>query len=279
MASLTAQTHPRLGHATPADRRVARVGQRNADGWSPPWTFEERLKALFIPPSLYIRYKVAKEHLRGESELRLLSCLVDRTRNAVDAGANKGTYSFVLSRLARLVYAFEPNPKMFAMLRRTVGRNILLSPLAFSNRTGAAEFRVPRYGKGRYSNQGGTLSTVKVSDDYAALQVQAERLDALNLKDVGFIKIDVEGFEAEVLEGARSLIARDRPTLMIEIEEKHTRIPIETALCEVLALGYDGLFFDRAQQALRALGSFDPEAHHRNPVQGYVYNFIFVPRR
>jgi hypothetical protein len=82
-----------------------------------------------------------------------------------------------------------------------------------------------------------------------------------------------------VLERARSLIARDRPTLMIEIEEKHTRIPIETALSEVPALGYDGLFFDRAQQALRALGSFDPEAHHRNPVEGYLYNFIFMPRR
>jgi hypothetical protein len=155
-----------LSQDVTANRGITPMGFRTGDGWSPPWTLEERLKALLIPPSLYIRYKVVKKHLKGEAELRLLSCLVDRTRNAVDAGANKGTYSFVLSRLARIVYAFEPNPKMFEMLRRTARRNILLSPLALSNRTGAAEFRVPRYGKGSYSNQGGTLSTVKVSDDY-----------------------------------------------------------------------------------------------------------------
>ncbi len=261
------------------DQRVE-AGEPAADaGWSPPSTIEERLKALLIPPRLYIRYKAAKERFKGEAEMRLLSFLVDRNRNAVDAGANKGTYSFVLGQLARTVYAFEPNPKMFEVLRRTAGRNVVVSPLALSNRTGEVEFRVPRYGKGSYSNQGGTLSAIKVNEDYAALPVKAEPLDALNLDDIGFIKIDVEGFEYEVLEGARALIARDRPTLMIEIEEKHTQIPIETALAEVLALGYDGLFFDRNAQALRALSYFEPEGHHRQPVKGYVYNFIFLPRR
>ena len=237
------------------------------------------MKALLIPPQLYIRYKVAKEYKTGEAELPLFPFLVDRTRNAVDAGANKGTHCFVLSQLARTVYAFEPNPKMFAVLRRTARGNVVVSPLALSNRSGTAEFRVPRYGKGSYSNQGGTLSAVKVNDDYAALQVRVDTLDALGLENVGFIKIDVEGSEADVLEGARDLIARDRPTLMIEIEQKHTRSPIETALSNVLALGYDGLFFDRTQQALRSLDDFDPEDHHRKPVKGYVYNFIFVPTR
>ncbi|MEQ8247918.1 MAG: FkbM family methyltransferase [Alphaproteobacteria bacterium] len=250
-----------------------------ATDWSPPRTVEERIKGFLVPPRLYIRYKVAKERLRGEAEMRLLPFLVDRNRNAVDAGANKGTYSFVLGQLARTVYAYEPNPKMFAVLQRTAGRNVVASPLALSNQTGVVEFRVPRYGKGSYSNQGGTLSAIKVNDDYAALPVNAERLDALGLTDIGFIKIDVEGFETEVLEGAREIIARDRPTLMIEIEEKHTQVPIEDALAGVVALGYDGFFYDRAAHALRALGAFHPGDHHRNPVKGYVYNFIFFARR
>jgi len=253
--------------------------QTTGPGWSPPLTLEERVKGFLIPPRLYIRYKLGKERWKGETEIQLLPMLVDRNRNAIDAGANKGTYTFRLGQLARRVYAFEPNPKMYGVLHRTAGRNVVLSPLALSNRTGTAEFRVPRYGKGSYSNQGGSLSTVKVADDYGALTVQTERLDALDITNVGFIKIDVEGFESEVIEGARALIARDRPTLMIEIEEKHTRVPIETALADILALGYDGLYYDRTTRALRALGSFDPETQHRNPATGaYIFNFIFLPR-
>ena len=116
------------------DKSVAAVAP--AIDWSPPRTVEERLKGFLVPPRLYIRYKVAKERLRGEPEMRLMSFLVDRNRNAVDAGANKGTYSFVLGQLARTVYAYEPNPKMFAVLQRTAGRNVVVSPLALSDRAG-----------------------------------------------------------------------------------------------------------------------------------------------
>ena len=248
------------------------------EAWRPPSTFEERVKALLIPPQLYIRYKVIKERLKGEAEIRLLSFLVDRNRNVVDAGANKGTYTFIFGRLAKKVYAFEPNPKMFDILKRTAGRNVVLSPLALSNAAGDMEFRVPRYGKHSYSNQGGTLSAIKVNEDYAAIPVKTARLDGLDLQNIGFIKIDVEGSESEVLQGAREVIARDRPTLMIEIEEKHTQVPIENALAEVLSLGYDGFFFYRTTQALRSISCFEPEQHHRDPRKGYVFNFIFLPK-
>ena len=169
-------------------------------------------------------------------------------------------------------------PKCFDILKRTAGRNVVLSPLALSNAAGDMEFRVPRYGKHSYSNQGGTLSAIKVNEDYAAMPVKAARLDGLDLQNIGFIKIDVEGSESEVLQGAREVIARDRPTLMIEIEEKHTQVPIENALAEVLALDYDGFFFDRTTQALRSISCFEPEQHHRDPRKGYVFNFIFLPK-
>ncbi|MDC0655217.1 hypothetical protein OAP48_00765, partial [bacterium] len=61
-------------------------------------------------------------------------------------------------------------------------------------------------------------------------------------------------------------------------EEKHTQVPIENALAEVLALGYDGFFFDRTTQALRSISCFEPEHHHRDPRKGYVFNFIFLPK-
>jgi FkbM family methyltransferase len=241
------------------------------------WTFEERVKHALIPSGLYIRYKVLKERWRGEAEFGLLDMLVDRRRNAIDAGANKGTFSHVLSRLAQQVYAFEPNPKMFAILKRSAAANVAVSPLALSDRAGDAEFLIPRRANGRHSNQGGSLSRIKVHGDHLALPVRMARIDDLDLPDIGFIKIDVEGSEMAVLEGAHALLARDRPTLMIEMEEAHTRRPIEESLQKVMALGYRGLFFDRSRGCLRLVEDFDPETMHRQRDQGYVFNFIFLP--
>jgi FkbM family methyltransferase len=243
--------------------------------WTPPVTFEERLKELLVPPWLYIRYKAQKELLKGEGEVKLLPFLVDPKRNAVDAGANKGTYTYFLARLAKHVHAFEPNPKMFKILRRGMAGNVTASPIALSNLAGTAELRIPRQRKGGYSNQGGSLSAAKISQNYKSVTVEARRLDDIELGDVGFIKIDVEGFEQEVIDGAVALIKRCRPTLLVELEERYTKVPIETALKNILDLGYRGIFLDRGM--LRPLEDFDPEANHRNATRGYVFNFVFLP--
>jgi FkbM family methyltransferase len=232
-------------------------------------TFEERLKHALVPGRCYIRYRAAKEWWRGEPEIRLLPSLVDRRRNAVDVGANKGTYSYFLARLARQVYAFEPNPKMFAVLRRTVGRNVTALPLALSDRSGAATLRIP-YGRKGVSNQGSSLSAAKPMDHFIPLQVESRRLDDLGLADVGFIKIDVEGHEREVLQGAAQIIERDRPTLLIEIEEAHTGVPLMQSIEWVCGLGYDAHFLHAG--GLQPLAALAPVRH------GYIFNFVFLPR-
>ncbi len=249
-----------------------------AESWSPPFTWEERLKYALVPASLYIRYRAAKEWRRGEREVHLLSHLVDPARVSVDVGANKGVYSYFLRRRSRHVHAFEPNPKLFSVLQRTMGRaaNVTLSPLALADRTGEAELRVPQRASG-FSNQGSSLSAVKVSDNFRSVTVRTSRLDDLDISDIGFIKIDVEGFESQVLQGARETIVRDRPVLLIEIEERHRNQPIEAAIAEVEALGYRGLALRRRH--LIDLAEFDPERQHRAPASpgDYINNFIFLP--
>ncbi len=239
------------------------------------WRWEERLKHALLPGRLYIRYRAAKEMRRGEVEFRLLPFLVDRGRNAVDAGANKGWYSHYLSRLARQVYAFEPNPKIYAVLRRTAAANVNAFPIALSDRSGESVLRVPFGAKG-HPNQGSTLSPRKEIGPFTAVTVAAHRLDDLGLGDIGFIKIDVEGFEHAVLAGGAATIARDRPTLLIEMQEAITGVPIVESLRQVLALGYAGLFVENGR--LRPLDAFDPQRHHRLGTPGYVYNFIFLAK-
>ena len=238
-------------------------------------TLGERLKYALVPGPLYIRYRARKERRRGEGEIALLPFLVDPQRNAIDAGANKGVYTYFIAKYARHTYAYEPNPKMFAILQRNVGANVTVSPVALGDATGDGVLRIPLLDKG-HSNQGASLSAVKVAGNFTPVAVQTARIDDLGLRDIGFIKIDIEGFEAAVLRGARETIARDRPVLLVEIEEKHTHRPIEDDIEDIAALGYDGMFLG-AGGVLHALGAFDPVANHRQPARGYVYNFVFVP--
>ncbi len=252
--------------------------ENNLSGeWQPPVNFEERLKRWLIPPRLFLRGLAHRERARGEAEIGLLPYLVDPTRNSVDIGANRGVYTYWLQRCSAHVYAYEPNPKMLHDLRAGVAGNVTVSDVALSDRDGTAEFRVPRSRKG-YSNQGGSLNHAKVGPDYGAVTVRCAPLDGEGLDNIGFIKIDVEGHEFAVLDGAAETLKRDRPTLLIEIEERHNRIPIEQALARVEALGYTGFALMRG--VLHATSHFDPEAHHRNPadVADYVFNFVFLPK-
>lgn len=234
----------------------------------------ERLKYSLIPGSLYIKYRANKELHRGEAEVSLLPFLAPRDRNAVDAGANKGVYTYFMARLCKHVYAFEPNPKIYRILQKTIAGNVTASPAALSDNTGRAVLRVP-YGSRGHQNQNASLSAVKVSGNHTPVDVETYRLDDLQIENIGFMKIDVEGFELPLLAGAAKTIARDRPNLLIEMEERHTKQPIEHSLKYVLDLGYDGFFLRKG--VLHPLSAFDPEADHRKPSGHYVFNFIFLP--
>ena len=250
----------------------------NSTTWQPPVSFEERVRGVLIPPSIYYVLRARRELRRGEAELRILPFLVDPTLIAVDAGANKGVYTYWLERLSRHVHAYEPNPKMFNVLKRGAGRKATLHHAALSDRAGEFALRIPKTGKGRYSNQGASLNHDKVGDSYGEVMVETRRLDDENLGKIGFIKIDVEGHEMAVLDGALETIQRDRPTLLIEMEQQHTGRAIEDDIKRVTDLGYRMLWLH--QGVLNGGERFDGDAHHRAAAsrEDYVFNFIFVPK-
>ncbi len=245
--------------------------------WEPPSKLEERLTRALVPARLYYAIRAHREWRRGERELKLLPHLLDRNKNSVDVGANKGVYTYWMQRYSRHVYAYEPNPKIFKILRAGARGNVTASPIALSNTAGRSVLRVPRTAKG-YSNQGASLNHEKVGPSFGEVTVETRRLDDENLENVGFIKIDVEGHEFAVLEGARATIGRDRPTLLMEIEQAHNKMPIEESLARVTGLGYDG--FALIGGALRSLAFFYPELHHRAAPrpEDYIFNFVFIAK-
>ena len=244
--------------------------------WQPPSSLEERVRAALIPARWRLAYKSWREGRFGEREFRLLPRLVAPGRVALDVGANRGVWTYALRRLAREVHAFEPNPKMFADLSAALKGRAHLHALALSDRNGEAEFRVPR-GRRGYSNQGGSISAIAVPRDFGALTVPTARLDDLGIADVGFIKIDVEGAELAVIAGARETLRRDRPVLVVELEERHTGRPIEAMIADIEEHGYAG--FGLLDGALTPWRAIDLDAWHRRRVgqPGYLFNFIFRP--
>ena len=246
--------------------------------WEPPSGLEETLKAALLPPRLLCMIRAHRELRRGERELRLLPWVMDKSRNSVDVGANKGVYTYWMQKHSRHVYAYEPNPKMFKILAAGARGNVTASPVALSNKNGRAMLRIPKSSKG-YSNQGASLNYEKVGRKFGQVEVETRRLDDEDVHDIGFIKIDVEGFEFPVLEGAAQTIKGDRPTLLIEIEEVHNQIPIGDALKRVTDFGYTG--FALINGTLSPLDFFDAEANHRNPRtrRDYIFNFLFFPQR
>ncbi|HVY03005.1 MAG TPA: FkbM family methyltransferase, partial [Caulobacterales bacterium] len=215
----------------------------------------------------------ARDWRKGEPEVRLLPFLADPARAAIDAGANRGVWAHVLSRLCPKVYAFEPNPKLFAVLKAGARANVECHRCGLSDSDGEAELMVPGV-PGRYSNQGATLNPAKVAGQpFATMRVETRRLDGLDLDPVGFIKIDVEGHEMAVLRGAKALIARDRPRLIIEMEEKHTKQPLAEAIAEVTALGYRMIYL--GADGLADAARFAPGAMSPRGIP--VNNFIVLP--
>ncbi len=134
----------------------------------------------------------------------------------VDVGANIGNHTVFFGRvLGAPVYAFEPFPASFAFLRHNVAANGLDATVrAFAGALGANEARGDTV-----LPDGSNLGMVRVREA-AAGAIEIRRLDSFAIEwPVGLLKIDVEGSECAVLQGAAGLIGRDLPDIMLEAAE------------------------------------------------------------
>jgi len=146
----------------------------------------------------------------------------------VDVGANCGLYSMVaaLSNPEIKVVAFEPFPPIFESLQKNIALNhlenrVVCENLALSSQSGSAVFHIPR-SEGKDFATTGTLvaESWQVRQNADEVQVKTVRFDEYERSHpmrVDLIKIDVEDFEADVLEGMTETIKRDRPFIVCEI--------------------------------------------------------------
>jgi FkbM family methyltransferase len=227
-----------------------------------------RLLRRLLPQRLALRLRrewLARQVASGEGphfehDIPLLKTFVKPTDVCWDIGANAGTYTLHLSRLAAQVFAFEPVPHSLEILRDVTRHaqltNVVARSLALSDKVGRARMGVPV--EGFYG--GFYLASF---DTGGALDVATSTIDALIAEGVpepDFIKCDVEGAEDLVLDGARELLARRRPIWLLETFR-------DDIVPRMQSLGYTA----HARDSRNSLVEVTSRVHERN--------YWFFPRR
>ncbi len=143
---------------------------------------------------------------------------------AVDIGGNMGlwTYAMVKSNMFKEVLVFEPNSALTIDLANAGFDNVKIFHKAVSSVTGSSCLRIPVHGNMLLDGWASLEEKIDVDTDiFQELNVETTRLDDLALIDVGFIKIDVEGHELDLLAGARKFFSVNRSACVIECREKN----------------------------------------------------------
>ena len=241
--------------------------------------FDDALK--HYAPRAWFHFKFLKyKHLkRGEPELWLIRHLVEPGTTALDIGASIGIYSTEMARYAAKVIAFEANPAVAAFTRSVAARNVEVVNVALSSHAGRSTLTVPLNVRGRAVTELASIAMHPPSDGNAvAIDVETRRLDDFAITNCSFIKIDVEGHEESVLEGAPSLIAAERPVLMIELVEAFNPGVVARLTARYAALSYSVFF---SKNGLRPIAEFDAARDQDEallPTRQYAANFFFIPR-
>ena len=162
-----------------------------------------------------------------DDEVRLVLALLPEDGVFLDVGAYFGWYSLVVAseKAGATVHAFEPVPASGARLeenrRLNVIGNVTLHRAAVGAEEGTAEIELPP------ASNGGSAHLSSASGDAPREKVRVTTLDSVveeeELARVDVVKIDVEGAEVEVLRGARRMLERFRPELVMELNPSALR--------------------------------------------------------
>ena len=132
----------------------------------------------------------------------------NRMHTAIDVGGHCGFWRYYLGGNFKKVYAFEPVEIFRECFKKNIPHgNVELLPVALGNENGFVSMNV------ELENTGATHVSSNTND---LNKVELKKLDDYELTDVDFIKIDVEGYENQVVLGAKETLLRNKPIIIVE---------------------------------------------------------------
>jgi FkbM family methyltransferase len=249
-----------------------------------------RQVAMRLAPGAFWRRRVRRLHAAAhEDEIALLSVLCRPGQAGLDVGASAGIYSVKMSRLVSRCVAFEPRPRQAHELRLMALHAQLpieVEEVAVSDAPGYTTLHILLDDSGRSMIE--PDNALADEDDSASetVNVATRTLDSYGFAPVGFVKVDMEGHELAVLQGAGALLRTQRPHLLVEVEDRHRAHAVRD-VCQLMAdVGYSVPFNQGGR--LRAEADFDPATHQAPRNIGgwksgwrrhgvYINNFISIP--
>ncbi len=235
-----------------------------------------------LPKKYQVPAKYWFSWLRGvlEPEMKILSHIVQRNDLVIDVGGNRGVYAYFLWKMGARVEVFEPNPVCFDVLTKWASEKLLVNvhSVALSSQSGFANLHIPIDTDGLEHDASASIENAGFTK-FRKTTVTLQTLDSFKFQCVSLIKIDVEGHEYSVFDGAVETLTSSRPALLVEIEQRHCDKPIAQVFEKILSFGYQG-FFIRAGK-LQELKKFDLARDQslqsfNGPARKYINNFLFL---
>ena len=252
-------------------------------------TLAQRMRRVFPGMSIPLRlpfgawWLLEKSALDGEliheafesREMRFVEKLLRPGMTVVDAGAHHGLYTLLASKCVGRegrVLAFEPSPRECQRLEKHIrwnrSANVRVERMALGKLEGDAELFMVE-GAQDWCN---SLRPPAILDATRSTQVYVGRLDEVlsdrGVEQVDFLKLDVEGAELEVLQGATELLEGcSRPAVLAEVQDLRTQ-PWGYAAQEIISFldKRNYRWFELTEEALLRRISIEQENYDANLV-------------
>jgi FkbM family methyltransferase len=188
-------------------------------------------KNLFPPVKLKLFNKIFVAR-RNSTDIPILSSFYERETTKfimkgkknifIDIGAHIGRYSILATKNSSKVFSIEPSKANFQILKKNIKINHLdkkIKPIkkGILDKNGFQDlyFYESNEGFSTFDISSKENNTIRERCKIEKLDFLVQKL-RLNIKEIDLIKIDVEGPELKVLEGAKKILKRGRPSLVIE---------------------------------------------------------------
>jgi FkbM family methyltransferase len=191
-----------------------------------------------------------------DPEYAFLEAVARPSWTFVDVGAAIGQFTvFAALSASGRVHAFEPGSENLVTLRSNIARNgigdrVTIHQMALSNCTGEVEFTTASNPFMSRLDRAGPTTGKRVAVDTLTNVVEKFGID-----HVSVLKINVAGFEPEVIEGAMPILAQERVDILVLLIGR----PSYGVYRKISGLGYRFFFFHPRSQRLHAISSIDDE--------------------
>jgi len=220
-------------------------------------------KLAVIPGDLGISSELLMFKIHEPLTTKLLSREIKKGMTCLDIGSNIGYYALLESKIVETngrVIAIEPSPQNFQYLKKNLEiqnvKNVDAYNFAASDKNGEVNFLVYKESNGSFTIPDGEETDIPGE----IIKVQAKTIDTfleeISLKQIDFVRMDVEGYEYHIINGMKNIIKNSKPMFQIEIHSSLLgKQRTEKFLKEFQDGGYEAKYYVARDIDLPIIGS------------------------